>query len=85
MTETWKYAVQTVSRTISAHGHAEGQRRAMNWERNCGFDAAKLYKEAQQEETEPSLCLAKAYGGDWCKTFCMMPKDCSALPESDAA
>lgn len=52
------------------------------------FDRLKAQKDEiiarERNAHGPAPCIAKAYGGDWCKTFCMMPKDCSALPDNEA-
>jgi hypothetical protein len=32
-----------------------------------------------------ALCIAKAYGGEWCIERCQDPKDCSAKPRRKLA
>jgi hypothetical protein len=52
--------------------------------RKDGF-CSDICKEWNEQASLPPLCVAKAYGGNWCIGQCVCPKDCSARPLETSA
>lgn len=72
--EKLREILRAIDHTLTVHGHID--RHTLLHER---ITAAL----SSIPRSNPALCVATAFGGEWCIGKCRDPKDCSASPRVD--